>query len=84
MLVEFFDDKGIVPREFIPTGPRKWKNDWVLHYDNAPSNTAMAVQQFLAKIDIPIVPHPPYSPDFAQSDFWYNRTSVILQLLVDD
>jgi hypothetical protein len=30
----------------------------------------MAVQQFLAKNNIPIVPHPPYSPDLAPSDFW--------------
>jgi hypothetical protein len=28
--------------------PRKWKNDWALHHDNAPSHTAIAVQQFLA------------------------------------
>jgi histone-lysine N-methyltransferase SETMAR len=49
---------------------QKWKNDWALHHDNAPSHTAMAVQQFLGKINIPIVPHPPYSPDLAPSDIW--------------
>jgi hypothetical protein len=31
---------------------------------------AMAVQRFLAQNNIPIVPHPPYSPDLAPSDFW--------------
>jgi hypothetical protein len=88
MLVSFFDDEGIVHREFVPTGtsvttafyvdvltrlresfkrkrPQKWKNDWVLHHDNAPSHMAMAVQLFLAKNNIPIVPHLPYSPDLA-------------------
>jgi hypothetical protein len=50
--------------------PQKWKNDWALHHDNAPSHTAMAVKQFLAKNNIPIVPHLPYSPDLALSDFW--------------
>jgi hypothetical protein len=30
----------------------------------------MAVQQFLAKNNILIVPHPPCSPDLAPSDFW--------------
>jgi hypothetical protein len=93
MLVTFFDDVGIVHREFVPTGtsvtaafymdiltrllesvrrkrPQKWKNDWALHHDNVPSHTAMAVQQFLAKNNIPIVPHPPCSPDLAPSDFW--------------
>jgi transposase len=50
--------------------PQKWKNDWALHHDNAPSHTAMAVQQFLAKNNILIVPRPSYSPDLAPSDFW--------------
>jgi hypothetical protein len=39
-------------------------------FDNAPSDTVMAVQQFLARNIIPIVPHPPDSPDLAPSDFW--------------
>jgi transposase len=30
----------------------------------------MVVQQFLAKNNIPIVPHAPYSPDPTPSDFW--------------
>jgi transposase len=47
--------------------PQKWKNDWALHHYNA-------VQQFLAKNNIPIVPHPPYSPDLAPSDFWFLPT----------
>jgi hypothetical protein len=34
----------------------------------------MAVQQFLAKNNIPIGPHPPYSPDLAPSDFWLFHT----------
>jgi histone-lysine N-methyltransferase SETMAR len=50
--------------------PQKWKNDWASHHNNAPSHRAMAVQQSLAKNNIPIVPHPPYSPDPAPSDFW--------------
>jgi histone-lysine N-methyltransferase SETMAR len=50
--------------------PQKWKNDWALHHNNAPSHTAKAVQQFLARNNIPIVPHPSYSPDLAPSDFW--------------
>jgi histone-lysine N-methyltransferase SETMAR len=50
--------------------PQKWKNDWAPHHDNVPSHKAMAVQQFLAKNNIPIAPHPPYSPYLASSDFW--------------
>jgi hypothetical protein len=30
----------------------------------------MAVQQFLSKNNIPIVPHLPHFPDLAPSDFW--------------
>jgi hypothetical protein len=30
----------------------------------------MTVQQFLARNNILIVPHPPCSPDLAPSDFW--------------
>jgi hypothetical protein len=45
--------------------PQKWKNDWALREDNA-----MAVQQLLGTNNIPIVPHPPYSPDLAPSDLW--------------
>jgi hypothetical protein len=49
--------------------PQKWKKDWALYHDNAPSYTAMAVQQFLSKNNIPIVPHLPHFPDLAPSDF---------------
>jgi transposase len=46
-------------------------------HDNAASHTTMAVQQFLTKNNIPIVPHPPYSPDLAPSDFWLFPTLKI-------
>jgi hypothetical protein len=57
--------------------PQKWKNNWALHHDNAPSRTAMALQQFLAKNNIAIVPHTPYSSDLAPSDFWLFPTLKI-------
>jgi transposase len=31
---------------------------------------AQSVREFLAKHSIPVVPHPPYSPDLAPSDFF--------------
>jgi hypothetical protein len=31
---------------------------------------ALSVREFLAKRSIPIVPHPPYSPDLAPCDFF--------------
>jgi hypothetical protein len=42
----------------------KWSScTWLLHHDNAPCHAALSVREFLAKHSIPVVPHPPYSPD---------------------
>jgi len=57
---------------------RKWvqrvqtdiADDWVLHHDNTPAHTALSIREFLAKKSIPVLPHPPYSPDLAPSDFY--------------
>ena len=45
-------------------------DDWVLHHDNAPAHTALSIREFLAKKNIPVLPHPPYSPDPAPCDFY--------------
>jgi len=45
-------------------------DDWVLHHDNMPAHTALSVREFLAKKNIPIIPHPPYRPDLAPCDFY--------------
>lgn len=46
------------------------KKSWILHQDNAPAQSALSVKTFLAKRNIPILDHPPYSPDLAPSDFF--------------
>jgi len=43
---------------------------WVLHHDNAPAHTALSIREFLAKENIPVLPHPPYSPDLAPCVFY--------------
>jgi hypothetical protein len=48
--------------------PHKWS--WLLHHDNAPCHTALSVREFLGKHSIPVVPHLPYSLDFAPCDFF--------------
>ena len=51
--------------------PELWKEkSWVLHQDNAPAHTALSVKTFLAKYNIPVLDHPPYSPDLAPCHFY--------------
>ena len=41
-----------------------------LHQDNAPVHNSILVTDYLTKMGIKTVPHPPYSPDLAPCDFW--------------
>jgi len=51
--------------------PEKWHSgNWILHHDNAPAHRAVTTNEFLAKHNIPSLPHPPYSPDLAPCDFF--------------
>ena len=51
--------------------PDLWTaKNWLLHHDNAPVHSSHLIQNFLAKHGIPVVRHPPYSPDMAPCDFW--------------
>ena len=43
---------------------------WHFHQDSAPVHNSILVTDYLTNIGIKIVPHPPYSPDLAPSDFW--------------
>jgi len=94
MIITFFDIKGFVHKEFVPTGqtvnsgfyyevlrrlpgkvrrhrPHLWREQtWLLHYDNAPSHTAVLTHKFLAKNKIAVIPHPPCSPDLAPCNFF--------------
>ena len=45
-------------------------DDWVLQHHNAPAHTALSFREFLAKKNIPVLPHAPYSPDLAPCDFY--------------
>ena len=38
--------------------------------DNAPAHTSAIVTAFLKKEKVTVLPHPPYSPDLAPSDFF--------------
>ena len=94
MLICFFNQEGIVNREFVPPGmtvnadlycdvlrrlrenvrckrPQKWQNqNVIIHHDNAPAHRSFKVSQFLAKNNMTLIPHPPYSRDLAPCDFF--------------
>jgi len=44
--------------------------DWFLLHDNAPSNSATIVKQFLAQRKSTVFDHPQYSPDLAPADYF--------------
>ena len=94
MLICFFDQEGIVHREFLPSGmtvnadfycdvlrtlrenvwlkrPQKWQNqNLIVHHDNAPAHRFFKVSQFLAKNNMTVILHSPYSPDLAPCDYF--------------
>ena len=42
---------------------------WYFQQDNAPVNNSILVTDYLTKMGIKTVPHPPYSPDLPPYDF---------------
>jgi histone-lysine N-methyltransferase SETMAR len=51
--------------------PEKWSNNslFLLHY-NAPAHWSLLDIDFLAKNNVAILEHPPYSPDLTPADFY--------------
>ena len=43
---------------------------WLFHQDNAPVHNSFLATDYLTKMGIKTVPHPPYSPDLAPCNFW--------------
>ena len=43
---------------------------WHFHQNNAPVHDSILVRDYLTKMGIKTVPHPPYNPDLALCDFW--------------
>ena len=45
-------------------------SEWFLLHDNAPSHNAAIVKKFLAKRNVAVLHHPPYSPDLASANYF--------------
>ena len=43
---------------------------WHFHQDNAPVHNSILVTDYLSKMGIKSVPHPPYRPDLSPCNFW--------------
>ena len=58
-------------KRFLGKRPALFKSgQWYFHQDNASVHNSILVTDYLTKMGIKTVPHPPYSPDFAPCDFW--------------
>jgi hypothetical protein len=52
----------------------------MLLHGNAPAHCAIRVHQFLAQRSVPVLNHPPYSPDLAPADFFqFSRLKSIMK-----
>ena len=62
--------KGVQER-FPRKRPALFKSgQWHFHQDNAPVHNSTLVTDYLTKMGIKTVPHPPYRLDLAPCDFW--------------
>jgi histone-lysine N-methyltransferase SETMAR len=53
---------------------------WMFLHDNAPAHCAIRVHRFLAQRGVPVLDHPPYSPDLAPADFFlFPRLKCIMK-----
>ena len=60
-----------IQEEILSKKPALYKSgQWHFHQDNAPIHNFILVTDYLTKMGIKTVPHPPYSPDVGPCDFW--------------
>jgi histone-lysine N-methyltransferase SETMAR len=53
--------------------PELWASGkWFLLHNNAQWHTSISIQHFLAKHQVTVLPHAPYSPDLSPCDFFYS------------
>ena len=58
-------------RKWVQRFRRDIADNWVLHHNKAPAHTTLSIGEFLVKKNIPVLPHPPYSPDLAPCNLYF-------------
>ena len=56
--------------EIAKKRPHMKKKKIMFHQDNAPCHKSMKTMAKLSELGYKLLPHPPYSPDLAPSDYW--------------
>jgi hypothetical protein len=64
--------KSSILRDAMRTkhGGKLARKSWFLPHDNAPARLSFVVKKYLAKNDVTVLEHPPYSPDLSAPDFF--------------
>ena len=55
--------------------PGKLHREICFHHDNAPAHSSRIIRNVLREFPWKLLPHLPYSPDLAPSDFFYSQNS---------
>jgi hypothetical protein len=55
--------------------PELLPDNWILHHDNLPSHTALAIKEFWLKKLIVVLEHPTHSPSITSWDFFLFPTT---------
>jgi len=56
--------------EIAKKNDRIWRKKKFFHQDNAPCHKSIKTMTKLHELDFELLPHPPYSPNFAPRDYW--------------
>jgi hypothetical protein len=69
---KFYKDaiKRLIARVHCVRPEFQESGSWYLLHDNAPAHSSGVVTEFLAKREVSVSSHPPYSTDLAPADFF--------------
>ena len=71
---------------FLGKGPALFKSgQWHFQQDNTPDHNSILVTDYLSKMGIKTVPHPPYCPELGPCNFWlFSKLRVCRYETIDE